>query len=96
MAEEAPGADVVIMAAAVAGLPPVAQADSKLKKGADDALSRIDLWRTPTSSLKPCAGVPTASSAGHGHRRLRRGNGDESATRWSTPQRSSPARAATC
>ena len=48
MAEEAPGADVVIMAAAVADFRPSSQADSKLKKGAaDDALSRIDLVENP-------------------------------------------------
>lgn len=48
VAEEAPGADVVIMAAAVADFRPGSEADSKLKKGAsDDALSRIELVENP-------------------------------------------------
>ncbi|MFC3850799.1 bifunctional phosphopantothenoylcysteine decarboxylase/phosphopantothenate--cysteine ligase CoaBC [Corynebacterium hansenii] len=46
--EEAPGADVVIMAAAVADFRPGTESDSKLKKGAsDDALSRIELVENP-------------------------------------------------
>ena len=48
MAEEAEGADVVIMSAAVADFRPAAESDSKLKKGAsDDALSRIELVENP-------------------------------------------------
>ena len=48
MAEEAEGADVVIMSAAVADFRPAAESDSKLKKGAsDDALSRIELAENP-------------------------------------------------
>ena len=50
MAEEAEGADVVIMSAAVADFRPAAESDSKLKKGAsDDALSRIELVENPDS-----------------------------------------------
>jgi len=48
MAERAPEADVVIMAAAVADFRPEAEADTKLKKGqADDALSTIRLTENP-------------------------------------------------
>lgn len=42
------GADVIVMAAAVADFRPAARADTKLKKGAaEDALSRIDLVENP-------------------------------------------------
>ena len=48
MAERAPEADVVIMAAAVADFRPEAEASTKLKKGkADDALSTIRLTENP-------------------------------------------------
>ncbi|WP_269509714.1 bifunctional phosphopantothenoylcysteine decarboxylase/phosphopantothenate--cysteine ligase CoaBC [Corynebacterium faecium] len=48
MAERAPEADVVIMAAAVADFRPKAEASTKLKKGkADDALSTIRLTENP-------------------------------------------------
>ena len=48
MAERAPEADVVIMAAAVADFRPEAEASTKLKKGkADDALSTIRLSENP-------------------------------------------------
>ena len=48
MAERAPEADVVIMAAAVADFRPEAEASTKLKKGkADDALSMIRLTENP-------------------------------------------------
>ena len=48
MAERAPEADVVIMAAAVADFRPEAEANTKLKKGkADDALSTIRLTENP-------------------------------------------------
>ena len=48
MADRAPDADVVIMAAAVADFRPEAEADTKLKKGqADDALSTIRLTENP-------------------------------------------------
>lgn len=48
VAQEAQGADVVIMAAAVADFRPASESDAKLKKGAsDDALSRIDLVENP-------------------------------------------------
>lgn len=48
MAQRAPEADVVIMAAAVADFRPEAEASTKLKKGkADDALSTIRLTENP-------------------------------------------------
>lgn len=48
MADRAPDADVVIMAAAVADFRPEAEANTKLKKGqADDALSTIRLTENP-------------------------------------------------
>ena len=48
MADRAPDADVVIMAAAVADFRPETEADTKLKKGqADDALSTIRLTENP-------------------------------------------------
>ncbi|WP_295627971.1 bifunctional phosphopantothenoylcysteine decarboxylase/phosphopantothenate--cysteine ligase CoaBC [uncultured Corynebacterium sp.] len=48
MAEESVGADVIVMAAAVADFRPSAESDAKLKKGAsDDALSRIELVENP-------------------------------------------------
>lgn len=46
--EEAGGADVIVMAAAVADFRPTSEATAKLKKGAsDDALSRIELTENP-------------------------------------------------